>query len=67
MWDLYNRALERPPKERSAFLQEACDGDDALQQEVESLLRFESGAAHFLEQPPSRLPAAQVPSVERRC
>ena len=60
--DLYNRALERPPEERSAFLQDACDGDDALQQEVESLLRYESGAARFLEQPaadPRRLPRWQ--------
>jgi len=47
---LYHRALERPPEARSAFLQEACDGDAALRDEVESLLRYESDSA-FLEQP----------------
>lgn len=60
--DIYHAALERAPDERSA-LHQACDADDALREEVESLLRYESGAAQFLEQPP----APQVPSLERRC
>jgi hypothetical protein len=48
---IYHSALERPAEERSAFLQEACDGNDALRKEVESLLRFEPTSARFLEQP----------------
>uniref|UniRef100_Q01P42 non-specific serine/threonine protein kinase n=1 Tax=Solibacter usitatus (strain Ellin6076) TaxID=234267 RepID=Q01P42_SOLUE len=35
---LYHQALERPASERSAFLGKACAGDDALRQEVASLL-----------------------------
>ena len=35
---LYHAALERAESERAAFLKEACTGDDALRQEVESLL-----------------------------
>ena len=49
--DLYHRALECRPEERDAFLKGACDGDPALLREVESLLRYESDAAPFLETP----------------
>jgi hypothetical protein len=35
---LYHEALTRPVGGRSAFLAEACAGDDALRHEVESLL-----------------------------
>jgi hypothetical protein len=40
--ELYHRALERAPDARAAFLNEACDGDEALRKEVESLLGYES-------------------------
>ena len=43
--DLYHAALERALEERSAFLAQACDGDDALRQEMESLLANDSAAA----------------------
>ena len=33
------------------FLTEACEGDDVLRQEVESLLAYESASARFLETP----------------
>ena len=49
--DLYHRALERRPEERAAFLAQASDGDEALRQEVESLLECEPVSARFLETP----------------
>ena len=49
--DLHDRALECAPEERRAFLEHACNGDHALLEEVESLLRYESDAARFLETP----------------
>src|SRR4051812_41780000 len=49
--DLHDRALECAPEERRAFLENACNGDHALLEEVESLLRYESDAARFLETP----------------
>ncbi len=49
--DLYHRALDCTPEERSAFLQRACDGDAALRQEIESLLEYESHSSGFLETP----------------
>jgi len=36
--ELFEQALERAPEERAAFLRSACEGDDVLLREVESLL-----------------------------
>ena len=36
--ELFAEALERPPGERARFVNEACGGDPALREEVESLL-----------------------------
>lgn len=45
---LFYAALERAPDERAAFLVETCAADDALRQEVESLLAsHEGGRASF--------------------
>ena len=52
---LYHAALERRPAERSAFLKEACAGDTALQEELDSLLRHGPAASRFLE-----IPAAEI-------
>jgi hypothetical protein len=41
----------------AAYLNQACAGDDALRQEVESLLAEEKGAQGFLE-----VPAIEIPS-----
>ena len=38
---IYHAALEREPDRRGAFLAEVCSGDEALRQEVESLLAQE--------------------------
>src|SRR5262245_58015016 len=48
---LYHDARERDPRERVAFLEQACAGDDALQHEVESLLAEEDRVQSFLEKP----------------
>ena len=48
---LYQAALEREPKERSAFLDQACSGDNEVRHEVESLLALEQPAANFIEAP----------------
>jgi serine/threonine-protein kinase len=57
---LYHSALEREPGQRSAFLAEACAGDEELRREVESLLAQEGstldrpaweGAAELLDDP----------------
>ncbi len=48
---LMQAALEYAPEERAAFLNSACEGDDALLKEVSSLISLDSEAGSFLEQP----------------
>jgi hypothetical protein len=48
---IYHAALEVEPQEWSAFLDQACAGDAALRQEVESLLAHEQPAESFIEAP----------------
>jgi Tol biopolymer transport system component/predicted Ser/Thr protein kinase len=43
--DLYHAAMEQEPASRCAFVAEACEGDDALRREVESLLEADSAEA----------------------
>ena len=57
---LYHLALEREAGSQAAFLAEACGSDEALHQEVESLLAAGDGADAFLE-----MPAAQVAAKAR--
>jgi hypothetical protein len=45
---LYYAALEFEASRRRAFLAEACQGDAALEREVESLLRADDRARPFL-------------------
>jgi serine/threonine protein kinase len=49
--ELCHAALERNASDRDAFLHEACAGDEALRQEVASLLRYERAGDRFLERP----------------
>jgi serine/threonine protein kinase/cytochrome c-type biogenesis protein CcmH/NrfG len=48
---LYHSTLEKQPKERSAFLAQACGDDEELRREVESLLAYEDRAENFIEEP----------------
>jgi len=62
---LWNAALERAQPERAAFLAEACEGDEELRREVESLLRFDLRAEHFIESPALEVAAqAQAEAIE---
>ena len=49
--DLFLTALEREPADRSAFINEACAGDNELRREVESLLAAHEHAPNFIEEP----------------
>jgi serine/threonine protein kinase/tetratricopeptide (TPR) repeat protein len=57
---LYHSALKQEVAERAAFLENACRGDDALRQEVESLLANEGEAKSFIEVPALDVAAQQV-------
>ena len=54
---VYHAALECASAERAAFLDQACAGDETLRREVESLLRFDERAEHFIEAPALELAA----------
>ena len=44
-------ALDRPPEERTAFIERECAGDAELRGEVESLMRQQADAEEVLEKP----------------
>ena len=48
---LLHSALKLEENHRADFLKQACDGDEALLSEVESLLAYESEAKTFIEAP----------------
>lgn len=51
--DLFEEALQLPPKDRSAFLNVACGSNQEIKVEVEKLLQadFQSGQIRFLDNP----------------
>jgi tetratricopeptide (TPR) repeat protein len=61
---LFNQALEFGPDERAVFLANACAGQDALRQEVESLLAHHE-ARGFMD--PSQLDGSLDAFLERAC
>src|SRR6185503_11267832 len=58
--DLYHQALALKGGERAAFLDRACEGDDDLRRELESLLSFESRAENFIELPAFEVAATML-------
>jgi eukaryotic-like serine/threonine-protein kinase len=56
--DLYHATLSKQPEEREAFLIEACDGDEALREELRSMLRYEPELSGFLGIPVASVAAA---------
>jgi eukaryotic-like serine/threonine-protein kinase len=47
--DLFDEAMTRGPKERGAFLEEACEGDRDLRTQVERLVKSYEKSRDFLE------------------
>ena len=61
---VYHAALTRDARDRAGFLREACAGDEALQQEVASLLANERQAAGFLSDPAFAAAAGARPTKQ---
>src|SRR5947207_11224744 len=49
--DLFQLAAERAPEERTTYLEAACQGDEGLRREVESLIASYERAENFIESP----------------
>ena len=52
---VFDGALERPAKDRAAYLRVLCARDEELRREVETLLRSSEQAGEFLETPAAQL------------
>jgi eukaryotic-like serine/threonine-protein kinase len=61
---LFHSALEREPEERAAFLDQACDGDEVLRREVESLLAADAEAENATGALPAQV-AAEMLATDR--
>jgi len=61
---LYHSALERKADERRAYLQQACQGDESLLQEVESLLVHEQPTDEVLKKPIPQLAAKMLANMK---
>ena len=53
--EVYHAVLDRPSGERAAFLEQACSGDAALRDEIQSLLAAGEEAGSFLAVPETAL------------
>jgi eukaryotic-like serine/threonine-protein kinase len=52
---IFEGALERPAKDRAAYLRVVCAGDDQLRREVENLLESHDTSTDFLSTPAAQL------------
>ncbi len=49
MWELFHAAIEKPEDQRTAFLDQACEGDAALREEVAHLISVHGRTTGVLE------------------
>jgi hypothetical protein len=56
--DLFYLALEKPPTERAAFLDQACGDDATLRAHIEALLKAHENPGSFLAEPAAKLEAS---------
>ncbi len=61
--ELFEAALERGPAERAAFLAQTCADDQAIRQEVESLLAAHERDSGFMNTPVGNLLVGDKPML----
>jgi serine/threonine protein kinase len=64
--DLYHKAVELPPAEREAFVNQTCSDDEELRSEVKSLLDIDSSSHSFFDQPPLSFAAEMFQQKDKR-
>jgi hypothetical protein len=64
--ELFHQALGLDEGRRAVFLDEACDGDEALRREVELLISGNDRAGSFIETPPYEAAAEVIVEHENR-
>ena len=63
--ELYHSAAAMRPRERTVFLDRACQGDPGLRQELESLLSHDQRAVDFIELPALEIAAGLLARDEQ--
>jgi eukaryotic-like serine/threonine-protein kinase len=58
---IFESALQREPSERRVYLEQACEGDDSLRTQVETLIHSYEQAGSFIETP--ALPVDSAPTL----
>src|SRR5262245_3037331 len=58
---VFTEALRRPPEERDAYLNRACDRDNELRRRVEALLQAFEQSGDFLRKPAAGIPHRGAP------
>jgi Tol biopolymer transport system component len=61
---IFQAALALEPQQRTAYLDEACNGDETLRLEVESLITSDSGGLSFIDEPAFEVAARVLVSDE---
>jgi serine/threonine protein kinase len=64
--DLYHRAVECDASQRDAFLADACEGDEALRREVESLLQWQNEAEALMCESAIEIAARSLAKMDDR-
>ena len=64
---LFHETLACEPAERVAFLASACDGDEELRLEVESLITSHEEGQSFIEKPAGDVAAELLAFTPGRC
>src|SRR5262249_3420945 len=62
--ELFHAALKLEESQRATFLDQACQGDEGLRQEIESLLASDAQAADFIESPAAELMARSMTDAD---
>src|SRR5262245_54133556 len=62
---IFTAAVDRPPEERAAFLDEACGADRDLRARVEKLIALHEQAGRFMERPAAESPVTVNLATER--
>jgi Tol biopolymer transport system component len=62
---LFRAAREMTPEQRTRFIAEACEGDQSLQQDVESLLAYEARTDGIVDRPALEVTAEALAAEQR--
>ncbi len=62
--EIFTKALELPLKDRPAYLDQACAGDEELRRKVEELIAVNQRSKGFMEDSPWRLEAGKARTIQ---